>query len=482
MNTSLVYCLVKLISTGMIPTTADRDMAELARRIVIHYTLQGTKLIKIDTLNNTKSYRTVIPLHFKNATLKQIHNAAHLGQKNTYDQLSKSFYWPGMKQDCYEFVRSCPTCQKRMKKAGRAPLQPITKIARPFHQVGIDVMGPLSTTPNGKRYIVLAIDHFTKYIEARALEDADAQSIAVFIHDDIICRHGVPAILTSDRGTEFVNELIRALTKTYRIHHITTTAYHPEGNGQTERANRTIKDILAKITPKSGHWDHYLSVALSATRYTRSESTHFSPFELLHGFSFPRALESTWPVFVDLSPTEYAEREFARITTIRRNAANFISRAQDRQKKNHDGNTKLLEPFKVGDTVKLLRSVVDASWSRKMEVKWDGPYSVQKVQGNSYKLRRPDGSIIPSTYHRNKLDVYHERPSLSPRPQVQKGPVIEITTRQRPQQVPKPSPSLADTRPRRPRIRSESGRSSHSRQGTQEQQGTPVPLSSRRNI
>jgi transposase InsO family protein len=443
MNTSLVYCLVKLISTGKIPTTADQEMAELARRIVTHYTLQGTKLIRIDTLNDVKTYRTVIPLHFKNATLKQVHNAAHLGQKNTYDQLSKSFYWPGMKQDCFEFVRSCPTCQKRMKKDGRAPLQPITKITRPFHQVGIDVMGPLNITPNGKRYIVLAIDHFTKYIEARALEDADAQSIAIFIHDDIICRHGVPKILTSDRGTEFVNELIQVLTKTYRIHHITTTAYHPEGNGQTERANRTVKDILAKITPKSGHWDHYLNVAISATRYTKSESTHFSPFELLHGFSFPRSLESTWSSPIELSPMEYAELEFARITTIRSNAGNFITRAQDCQKKNHDSNTKLLEPLKVGDTVKLLRSVVDASWSRKMEVKWDGPFFVQKVKGNSYKLRRPDGSIIPTTYHRNKLDIYHERPPLDARPQNRKRPIIEVTTRRSPQQVSSPSPPVA---------------------------------------
>src|SRR3954471_3505695 len=329
-----------------------------------------------------------------------------------------------------------------MRKAGRTPLQPITKIARPFHQVGIDIMGPLNTTPNGKRYIVLAIDHFTKYIEARALEDADAQSIAVFIHDDIICRHGIPAILTSDRGTEFVNELIQVLTKTYKIHHITTTAYHPEGNGQTERANRTVKDILAKITPKSGHWDHYLNTALSATRYTRSESTHFSPFELLHGFSFPRSLEPTWPELVDLSPMEYAELEFAWITTIRRNAENFINRAQDRQKRNHDGNTKLLGPLKVRDVVKLLRSVVDASWSCKMEVKWDRPFFVQKVKGNSYKLRHPDGSILPNTYHRNKLDIYHERPQLSPHPKNRKGTLVEVEVRRSPQQISKQHPSL----------------------------------------
>src|SRR3954453_15627896 len=77
-----------------------------------------------------------------------------------------------------------------------------------------------------------------------------------------------------------------------------------------------------------------------------------------------------------------------------------------------------------------------------MERKWDGPFFVQKVQGNSYKLRCPDGSIIPSTYHRNKLDIYHEHQLLNARSQDKKGPVIEITSRRSPQQVLKPGPEL----------------------------------------
>jgi transposase InsO family protein len=95
-------------------------------------------------------------------------------------------------------------------------------------------MGPLPCTLTGKRYIVVAVDHFTKWVEAKALEEADAQSITTFIYEDIICHHGVPQILSSDRGTEFINELIAALTSEYKIKHIKTTAYHPEGNGQVE--------------------------------------------------------------------------------------------------------------------------------------------------------------------------------------------------------------------------------------------------------
>ena len=110
-------------------------------------------------------------------------------------------------------------------------------------------MGPLPQTWNGKKYVIVAIDHFTKWVEARALESNDAQNILTFVYEDIICRHGVPQIITSDRGSEFVNELIKALTRVYKIHHIKTTAYHPQGNGQTERTNDTLKNILAKIIP-----------------------------------------------------------------------------------------------------------------------------------------------------------------------------------------------------------------------------------------
>ena len=139
-------------------------------------------------------------------------------------------------------------------------------------------------TLTGKRYIVVAVDHFTKWVEACALEQADAQSIVPFIYEDIICHHGIPIRMTTDRGTEFVNELFSAIAQEYNIHLIRTTAYHPQGNGQTERTNGIIKKILAKITPaKPGDWSLYLPAALFVIRNTRQQSTRFTPAELLYG-------------------------------------------------------------------------------------------------------------------------------------------------------------------------------------------------------
>ena len=182
----------------------------------------------------------VIPENKKIDVLKLAHDhpmSGHLGVRNTHQKISNHYYWPGQHDDVTDYVKRCHTCQKRRKDRVITEITPSKITPIPFYHISIDVQGPLPITITGKRYIVVAVDFFTKYVEARALESVDAQTIAQFIHEDIICRHGIPNQITSDRGTEFVNELITTLTKVYHIKHIRATAYHPQGNGQIERMN-----------------------------------------------------------------------------------------------------------------------------------------------------------------------------------------------------------------------------------------------------
>src|SRR5690349_19759314 len=298
MNNDLYYGIVKHLSTGKMPDNIDQETQRMVSKVSDLYTLDENKLYKSDESRNGtldpsrgrqhRNRRLVIPRTQLHLTLKKLHDeplAGHQGQNNTYQKVAQYYYWPGMKEDITEYVRTCKTCQKRQPRRGEAPLEPIPKQPIPFYQISIDVQGPLPRTLSGKRYIVVAIDHFTKWIEARALEEADAQSIVQFIYEDIICRHGVPTLMTTDRGTEFVNELITTLSEVYKIRHIRTTAYHPQGNGQVERSNKIIKDILAKVMPpKDNDWSHYLPSTLFVIRTTRQKSTRFSPAELLHGY------------------------------------------------------------------------------------------------------------------------------------------------------------------------------------------------------
>jgi hypothetical protein len=290
-------------------------------------------------------------------------------------------------------------------------------------------MGPLPKTLSGYRYIVVAIDHFTKWVEARALEEADAQSITLFLYEDIICRHGVPTILSSDKGTEFINEMIAALTSVYKIKHIKTTAYHPQGNGQVERTNKTIKNILAKITPPTpGDWSHYLPSALSVIRNTRQASTKFSPSELLYGRPMRHHFEEEESTTGDpKDPVEYAQEEFSRIREFRSQAHQFIKRAQDRQKRTHDSRVQLLPPLKIGNLVLVWQTVVEMDMSAKLKPKYKGPYFVHQVKGTTYWLKnKHNGNIHPKTYHRNLLKIYHDHPSSIHQP------VVEIPVRRSP--------------------------------------------------
>jgi hypothetical protein len=291
----------------------------------------------------------------------------------------------------------------------------------------MDVMGPLPITKSGKRYIVIAVDHFTKWVELRAIESNDAQSIASFFYKDVICRHGVPEILTTDQGTEFINEFLAILTRTYHIRHIKTTTYHPQGNGQVERTNKTIKDILAKCTPRNGDWSHYVHAAAYAVRVAKSASTNYSPAELLTGRKFCQLFDShnQAPPEETLDVESLANQEFDRISSIQMKADGFIKNAQARQKKSHDQSNVILQPLQIGDPVLLYRSMIETSWSAKLEPKWEGPYYVQSIKGTTHRLRRTNGSILPKTFHRNRLKLYHG--PLKPR----YVPVVQIPVRNR---------------------------------------------------
>jgi len=314
-----------------------------------------------------------------------------------------------MEEDIRTFVRTCDRCQKykqdrRDTTSGSAKIRP-----EPFAHIGLDIVGPLPVTLQGNRYLIVAVDFFTKWVEAEPLKEANAQNIAEFIHKEIICRHAKPQEITTDRGTEFNNQLIKTLSEMYSIGHIKTTAYHPQGNGQTERMNKTLKATIGKITKDYQHWDHYVPCALSALRTLRSDSTKYSPFELVYGRI------SQAPETYMMNPKSFEEEvwrrtviDITRLHKTREKAAEFITKSQETQQKNANKDRKPSETLHIGDQVLLYRNIVEASWSRKLEPKWEGPFIVQKIKGTSHWLRRTTGTIIPTPVHRNRIKKYHD--------------------------------------------------------------------------
>ena len=410
MDKEFYYQLIRYLAQGVVPKQGDdwRKKSILRSRTNFEYDGENGVLYKISPRD--KNYRRiVIPAHRVRETLLLSHEhplAGHQGVNRTLDQVAQVYWWPQMKQDVQEHIRTCDRCQKRNPKKDEIPRQASKTPDYPFQHIGIDVMGPLPRTMTGKRYIVLAIDWLTKWPEAQAIETADAQTIAVFIHERIICQHGPPQQITSDRGTEFCNDLITELNRTYRVQHIRTTAYHPQGNGLTERMNQTVKNTMSKLIDSYDNWDHWLSSALFAIRSSPQKTTTFSPFELVYGRLPNRGVP---PLDMRQSQEEriwsIVTHDIDRLNRIRKKARNFIQKAQDRQ------TTKSQEfiTMGIGDQVLLYRNIVEASWSAKLEPKWEGPYLVQKIKGTSVWLRKTDGTILPNPVHRSKIKKYHVR-------------------------------------------------------------------------
>ncbi|CAM8982606.1 unnamed protein product [Rhodiola kirilowii] len=127
-------------------------------------------------------------------------------------------------------------------------------------------MGPFPAS-FGYLYILVAVDYVSKWVEAKSNRCDDAKTVVNFLRTKIFCRYGVPKAIINDQGMHFCNKMMAATMKQYHVHHRTSTAYHPQPNGQSEISNREIKGILEKmVKPTRKDWSQRLDDALWAYR------------------------------------------------------------------------------------------------------------------------------------------------------------------------------------------------------------------------
>ena len=226
----------------------------------------------------------VVPPSLKTMVLQELHNnMGHFGTKKTFDQIKTRFYWPGYERDVDSWIKECEQCQKRKPPQPNPPAPLGTLQATvPFEILSWDIMGPLPISSQGNKYILVVTDIFTKWVEAFALKDTTANTLAIVLLNEIICRYGAPCTLHSDQCANLCSSIIQCLCALLGVSTTRISAYHPEGNGQVERFNRTLEAIIAKtITDNQHNWDRQLPKALFAYRTAIHETTHFSPFHLM---------------------------------------------------------------------------------------------------------------------------------------------------------------------------------------------------------
>lgn len=231
-----------------------------------------------------------VPTGFRQQIMEQHHDellgGCHQEFDRTYALIRQKYFWPGMYRSIQQYVMSCDTCQKAKKHKPNLP-PPLTPmpIASKFERWHIDILGGLTTSHLGHKYILLVVDSFTRWMEAIPLKTQEASEVATALYREVVSRYGAPQLLVSDRGQHFMSRLVKAFSEIFSIKRHFTSAYHPQTNSTCERYNSTIAQALHAYCAKSQEkWDFFLpGVLMALPRTPATRSTQHSPFFLLFG-------------------------------------------------------------------------------------------------------------------------------------------------------------------------------------------------------
>ncbi|XP_030595635.1 uncharacterized protein K02A2.6-like, partial [Archocentrus centrarchus] len=241
-----------------------------------------------DPATGEERWQVVVPKSLRPAVLEACHGsrgAGHFGVSKTLRRLRQGYYWGQQRRDVEGFCRSCDSCaaHKGPLDQSRAQLQQ-QPAGAPMERVAVDIMGPFPRTDRGNRYVVAAMDYFTKWPEAYAIPDQEAETVADTLVEGMLSRFGTAGVLHSDQGRNFESRVFAAMCERLGIQKTRTTPLHPQSDGLVERFNRTLAQQLAIITSEHQRdWDTHLPLILMAYRSAVQDSTQCTPALLMLG-------------------------------------------------------------------------------------------------------------------------------------------------------------------------------------------------------
>lgn len=347
-----------------------------------------------DSSRALPEYAFVIPANLRPSVLQGIHGtpfAGHFGVKKTLMRAKNRYFWPKMSVQIKDFVRSCEICArtKLNYQSNRAPLQSI-EVNEPFVFWAMDYMGPLPETVRGNKHLLVVMDHFTKWCEVFPTKDQRAHTVAEILVNRVFSRFGPPTIIHSDQGRNFESNLMHEICSLMGIHKSRTTAYHPQCDGQVERQNRTLQEMLAAfVSAHKDDWDEWVSLVVYAYNTVSHESTGFSPYELVFGRDArsPLELDLDIPLKNPCSQSEYSQAIRQTLRNIKQLAQSNLHQSRQKQQDTRSADGHKWVPFHPGSSVWLKRP---KPW--KFGCRWVGPYVVVYRQGVNYKIRSKSGS------------------------------------------------------------------------------------------
>ncbi|KAE8885701.1 hypothetical protein PF003_g30431 [Phytophthora fragariae] len=365
--------------------------------------------------------------------------SGHLGREKTYTSVARNFWWPHMYKWVRKYVQTCETCQ-RVKPApsASAPLMSLPVPADCWRSVSMDFIFELPADARGHTGILVFVCRLSKMVRLAAVrKSVTAPQAAQLFVDNVFRHHGLPEAFVSDRDPRFVSHFWQHLFRLLGTRLDMSTADHPQTDGQTERVNRVLEDILRSVcAAEPTKWSALLPQVEFALNNAVHSSTGFTPF-YVNGLRHPRT-PLTLPPASNLGGGE-ANAEDPRglkglRTSVKRNLLSFIetgeavrqrvrdamAAAQDTQKEQSDRQgRKNTQVFKLGDQVllnakNLPTQAVSAVGSTKLRPRFVGPFTVIGVHGHAYTLDLPSSMTTHPTFYVGLLKPYRPAGAVEP--------------------------------------------------------------------
>lgn len=348
----------------------------------------------------------------KQAIFQEMHDkptGGHLGMNRTYDRIKIFTTWPGMKQELEEYIRQCETCQKNKitQNKTKMPMKITTTPDVVWEKCALDIVGPLNQTSDGNKYVLTFQDELSKYTLAIPIQQQDAVTVAKAFVEEVVLKFGIPQMILTDQGSNFMSEVFTNVCKLLKIKKIRTTAYHPQSNGALERTHRVLVEYLrCFILEDQSNWDKWLPYATFVFNTTPHTATGFTPHELLFGRkpNIPGVLQKE-PPDVQYTYDNYIRELQSRLQSSYQTARINLKSQKERSKEYHDRNVNM-PLFSVGDKVLLHDEKIRRGRSAKLSPPWIGPYEVTDVDDVNITLKLPRNRTLK--VHANRLKPFFD--------------------------------------------------------------------------
>uniref|UniRef100_A0A2N9I3L0 Integrase catalytic domain-containing protein n=1 Tax=Fagus sylvatica TaxID=28930 RepID=A0A2N9I3L0_FAGSY len=276
---------VTYLKEGVLPE--QKKEAEIIRRKAARFWL--SKDLKLYRRSFSGPYLLCVHPDIIEDLLYEIHEGicgSHTGGRSlAHRALTQGYWWPYMQKDAVDYVRKCDKCQ-RFSHSVHQPageLQPLVS-PWPFAQWGMDLVGPLPKATGNRRWLIVATDYFTKWVEAEPLANIRDRDSIKFVWKNIITRFGIPKTIISDNGTQFTSKPFTKYCSELGIKNVYSSPAYPQSNGQAEASNKTVLDgIKKRLEDAKGRWVEELPNVLWTFRTTPRRSTGETPFSLAYG-------------------------------------------------------------------------------------------------------------------------------------------------------------------------------------------------------